>query len=101
MTINSRNKGHAFELKIIDELKEMGYEAKSSRSENRTLDAQGVDIVDNTDYLFQCKKVERLTDLNGILASMPGDAPRVIVHSKNHKPILVTMLWEDFKEKNL
>ncbi len=104
MTINSRNKGHAFELKIAKQLTDIGYQAVTSRSESRSLDNAGVDLVDNTPFYFQMKAVEALRDLNGILARMPTESALgttkmpVVVHKKNNKPPLVTMTWEDFKK---
>ena len=94
--INQRNKGHNYELKIISELKEMGYEAESSRLSNRKLDSQKVDIVTNFPFNIQCKKVERLKDPEGIILSMPKDKPCCIFTKKNHKPDLVILTKEAF-----
>jgi Holliday junction resolvase len=49
--INSRAKGHAYELQIVNRLKELGYDAVTSRSESKRMDDLGVDIIDNTRFL--------------------------------------------------
>lgn len=97
--INGRSKGHAFERKIVKELRDLGYEAVTSRSENRALDDQGVDIVDNTPYFIQCKAVENLHGLSNVLKKMPDGKPPVIVHKRNNQPVMVYQYWTDFKLK--
>ena len=94
----SRQKGHAFELRIVHELREMGFDAVSSRSESKNLDDKGVDIVDNSPFYFQCKAVERLNGYHEILRGMPADKVRAILHKRNNKGVIVTLYWEDFKE---
>ena len=42
----SRTKGNAFELKIVNDLKEIGYDVCSSRSESKNLDDKKIDIFD-------------------------------------------------------
>ena len=101
MPINSRAKGHQFEIRIAQELREMGYDCVTSRSESRRLDDAGVDLVDDTPFYFQLKRTERLVDLNGTLASMPKEKTPVVLHKKSRKPALVTMSWEDFKRLHL
>ena len=96
--INSRAKGHQFERKIAEELREMGYDAVTSRSESRRLDDAGVDLVDDTAFYFQLKRVEALRPVDDILASMPADKTRVVLHKRSHKQAVVSMSWEDFKK---
>jgi len=104
MMINSRTKGHQFEVVIALQLRDLGYQCVTARSESKSLDDQGVDLVDNTPFHIQLKRVERLIRLNEVLARMPRESPAgipkipVVVHKKNHKPTLVTMSWEDFKD---
>ena len=96
--INGKQKGNAYELKIVCELKEMGFEAESSRNASRKMDALGVDIVTNFPFHIQCKRVERLFNPEGILTNMPNDKKRVIFTKKNRKPELVIMFKRDFYE---
>lgn len=55
----SRNKGHGFELQILHELTDMGYEGLyTSRSESRRLDDAKIDLADTKnvlDFYVQCK----------------------------------------------
>ena len=55
--MSNRNKqaGGRWELDVIKDLKEMGYEAVSSRSESRNAEARGIDIITNFPYNIQCK----------------------------------------------
>jgi len=50
----NRNKqaGNKFELDIVHVLKEMGYDAVSSRQESRSADARGIDII-SKEYPYQ------------------------------------------------
>lgn len=48
----SKRKGNGFELEIVHKLREIGYEGcVSSRSQNKALDADKVDICDMNDEL--------------------------------------------------
>jgi hypothetical protein len=95
--INSRQKGHAFELWFCKRLRELGFEAVTSRSESRRLDALKVDTVDNTPYYWQLKRLEKLGQVDTLLQSMPDNKPRVVLSKRSHKPAVVHMLYEDFE----
>ncbi len=96
--INSRAKGHAYELQIVNRLKELGYDAVTSRSESKRMDDLGVDIIDNTDFYIQCKAVEKLKpSLHDILARMPTDKVPVVYHKRNNKGSTVTLKANDFE----
>jgi len=96
--INARAKGNTYELQIIKRLKNLGYEAVSSRSINKMLDNQGVDIVDNTKFYIQCKAQERLKPSpHDILARMPTDKIPVLYHKKNNQGTIVSLKLEDFE----
>ena len=96
--INSRAKGHAYELQIVNRLKELGYDAVTSRSESKRMDDLGVDIIDNTDFYIQCKAVEKLKpSLHDILARMPTDKVPVVYHKRNNKGSIVSLKQEDFE----
>ena len=96
--INSRAKGHAYELQIVNRLKELGYDAVTSRSESKRMDDLGVDIIDNTDFYIQCKAVEKLKpSLHDILARMPTDKVPVVYHKRNNKSTVVSLKLKDFE----
>ena len=65
MALNARNKGHAYERKIVNELKEylLFVNALSSRSESKNLDDKGVDIAYTDPFYIQCKAVEKLGNI--------------------------------------
>ena len=96
--INGRNKGHAFEVKIMNELKALGYECLTSRNESKRLDDAGVDLVDSTPFYYQLKKTERLPNLHQVIKDMPDAKVRTILHAKNNQEPLITLRWEDFKK---
>ena len=99
MTINSRQKGVQFEIKIINELKEIGYKAVSSRAESKNMDDKGVDIIDNTEYYFQCKAVEQMKQsYHDILKGMPKEKVPIVLHKRNNKGTVAVMDWEVFKK---
>jgi hypothetical protein len=95
---NARKKGNGYELQIINELKELGYDAVSSRSESKRMDDKGVDIIDNTDFYFQCKANERLSmPVHEILRSMPREKIPVVLHKRNNKGTVAVIEWDLFK----
>jgi len=60
--MNSRNKGHRFERKIAQDLRELGFtECKTSRAVSKLLDDCGIDLaitgllVESVPFLIQCK----------------------------------------------
>jgi Holliday junction resolvase len=97
--INSRAKGHAYELQIVNRLKELGYDAVTSRSESKNMDNLGVDIIDNTDFYIQCKAVEKLKpSLHDILKRMPTEKIPVVFHKRNNKGTIVALSLEHFEQ---
>ena len=61
MAINPRVKGHAFELKIRDWFRELGWiKSVSSRSESKNKDDQGIDLCYTDPFNIQGKDVEKL-----------------------------------------
>lgn len=57
---NQRRKGHDYERKICRQLKEMGYDAVTTRQESHSLDAAGVDILlRDAEYHVQCKSTSQ------------------------------------------
>ena len=83
----SRNKGNAYELKIIKELTELGWKGlKSSRSESKSLDNDKIDIAETEDHLpfyVQCKKTKNCPSISDIIKACPRkDRPLVIIWNK-------------------
>lgn len=86
----SKQKGNRYELKIIKELSELGYDGlKSSRSESRSLDNDKIDIAQDRDaenelpFYVQCKCTKVTPNVQGILEACPRkDKPLVIIWNK-------------------
>ena len=94
----NRDKGHRFERRIINELKEFGYQAVSSRSESKSMDDKGVDIISDFPFYIQCKNTMRMPEPWKIFDKMPKEKPPLIVWTKNHKEDLVIIRKTDFYE---
>ena len=101
MALNARNKGHAYERKIVNELKEylLFPNAVSSRSESKNLDDKGVDIAYTDPFYIQCKAVEKLGNIHKVLSNMPNESKyNVVFHKRNKQGETVTMWKDDFYE---
>lgn len=104
--INSRQKGHGYERKIVLELKELwGPDIWTSRNMSRQMDNWGVDIV-GTDvpYHIQCKAVEGNIKYHNLIkgiSDLLSDKPPIIFHkrkktAKSEAGELVIMTKEEF-----
>lgn len=83
----SKRKGNAYELKIIHELTDLGFEGLvSSRSESKNLDNAKIDIADPMnilDFYGQCKRTKNTPNIESISEACPyKDKPMVIFWSK-------------------
>lgn len=83
----SKRKGNSYELKIIHELTELGFDGlKSSRSESKNLDNAKIDIADTEnvlDFYVQCKKTQNTPNIESITEACPlKDKPLVIFWHK-------------------
>lgn len=83
----SKRKGNAYELKIIHELTDLGYEGLvSSRSESKRLDDAKIDIADTLgvlDFYAQCKRTKNTPNIETITeACLYKDKPLIIFWSK-------------------
>ena len=94
---NSRQKGARFERTLAKKLREYGYDARRGQQycgSNGDADVVGLDGIH-----IEAKAVEHLNLYAAIEQSIndkrEGETP-VVVHKKNNKPILVTMLFEDW-----
>ena len=94
--INSRAKGNQYEVKVMNELIELGFNCLTSRNESKRLDDAGVDLVTNFPFHLQLKRTEQLRDPEGVLDSMPRDKPRAILHKKNRKQEIIILEKNEF-----
>ena len=87
MANRNRTAGHAYELQIVNELKEMGYDAVTSRAESRNLDNKGVDIVTDFPFHIQCKNSANNPDYHKLHESdlLPEDKPFAVFHKKTER----------------
>ena len=96
--INSKNKGVKFELQVIKKLKEVlkTDNIKSTRSQNRQLDSEKVDICGDVPFNFQCKATESLPQVHKIFDEINRDKPPIIIWKKNNKRQIVIMEADTF-----
>lgn len=87
---NNRTAGNNYERQIVNELKELGFDAVTARAESRNMDAKKVDVFGkNLPIHIQCKnskdnfKVSAYFEENEDI--FPGDKPVVIFHKKTKK----------------
>lgn len=103
MPINSRQKGARFERECASKFKAWGYAAfRTAQFCGKTgecADVEGVPYIH-----IECKHAERM-ELYKWMAQAIRDSnaskekkPPVVIHKANNKPVLVTMLWEDWIE---
>lgn len=85
--MNNRNRsaGNNFERTIVNELKEFGYNVKTSRAESRNMDALKVDIIGDFPFHIQCKNSKNKPDYHTLLNEMPKDKCPIIFHRQTHK----------------
>jgi hypothetical protein len=89
---NVRNKGHRYELQIVKELEEVGYDKLSStRAESRNLDNAGVDITSTIesekklDFHPQCKSLSTRVAYELLFGTFRLKLPLVIFHKFTKK----------------
>ena len=82
---NNKKAGNRYELENIHLLKDLGFYAKSTREESRSLDAQKVDIVTDAPFYFQCKLTQNMPNLKENFSAMPKDKTPVLIHGKTEK----------------
>ena len=93
-----KSKGNRYELKIIKELTELGYDGlKSSRSESKALDNDKIDIAQDPDaknklsFYAQCKCTKATPNIEGIIDSCP----------RKNKPLIIFWNKQVNKEVNM
>lgn len=85
----SRSKGHGFELQVIHELTDLGFQGLvSSRSESKNLDDAKIDIAETIDKLpcyIQCKATVNTPNIEEISDSCKRkDRPLVVMWKKQN-----------------
>lgn len=91
MGSRNRQAGNRFECDIVKELKQMGYEVVTSRSESRSMDNKKVDVFSPLGthpdrvfpYYVQAKFTASNPSYSSLLETMPGDRPGVVFHRKS------------------
>jgi len=98
---SARLKGHRFELDIVQFLKDLGYDAVTSRMESKSMDDKGCDIIDNSPFSIQCKAVERFSmPVHDLIKGMAenGLPNPIVMHKRSHKGVVVSMDLELFEK---
>lgn len=82
----SKRKGNSYELKIIKELTNLGFDGlKSSRSESRSLDNDKIDIAQDRDaikelpFYVQCKCTKVTPSISEIIKSCPRKNKHLVI----------------------
>ena len=94
----SREKGKRFERQVAHLFQDAGFDAR--RAQQFCGKAGDADVViEGINLHCECKNVERLNIDNAMEQSVrdarEGEIP-IVVHKKSRKPVLVTMLWDDW-----
>ena len=73
--MSNRNKqaGSKWELDIVHTLKDMGYEAVTSRQESRSADARGIDIISDYPYNIQAKCMKNQPNFHTLLTETDAE----------------------------
>jgi hypothetical protein len=94
MSINSRNKGKAYELKLLNELRSFYPEVLTSRNASKLTDDLGVDFVNTGNFAIQAKALERTPPYHDMLQDIEKNFPKkiaLIIHSRNYKKDIAVM----------
>lgn len=82
----NRQRGHDFERKIAQELRDLGFSVVTSRSESKSMDDKKVDLIDTENKLpcnLQLKATIKTPDYFGISKECPlKDKPFVVLWNK-------------------
>lgn len=106
---NSRRRGHDYERLIAKELKEMGFDVVTARSESRNMDNKGIDIFGNIPFHIQCKLSKDRPNYHNLITSplLQDEVKSLVVFhklaTKSHKRFMtqgeyVTMTKKQFYE---
>lgn len=94
---SAKNKGNSYELKIVKEFKELGWEeAKTSRLVSKLHDNLGIDIMFTDPFSIQCKAIESAIQHINILENMPKDEKINCVFHKRDRKEVVILFKKDF-----
>jgi hypothetical protein len=99
MANSNRDKGHAYERKIMNELKHLFPDVKTSRNESKLLDDLKVDLAFTDPYCIQCKATERTAPYGMILKDIQKAFPKkipVILHKRNYQMEVAVISKYDF-----
>jgi hypothetical protein len=107
----NRDKGHRFERKVVNDLKDVGFDyAKTTRAESKTLDDSGIDIA-NVPFNIQAKsgyeknRPNFITLRNKCILKLKENYPPenpvhenpfVLIHKTKGADITVTIDYEYF-----
>lgn len=89
MANRNRTAGNNYERLVVNELKDLGYDVATARSESRNADNAGIDIVGNFPYHIQCKVYQNYPKLHELINNdRPErfqDKPIIVFHKKVKK----------------
>jgi hypothetical protein len=90
--MRNRTEGHNWERKCVKLLKHIFPFIVTSRSESKSRDDMGIDLINLQEYVngplpleFQCKSTAKHVKYKNIFDKMPGIFPKVILHKLTEK----------------
>lgn len=98
--VNARNVGHAYERKLAQEFRELGFKKTiTSRYGSRFMDDQCVDLMYTQPFNIQAKRYNSAPSYFKWLNEMPKDENyNVVIHKKPNVGEVVVMSKDDFYE---
>jgi hypothetical protein len=93
----NRTKGHNFERKLAKELREIGFNCRTSRYSSRETDDKCVDFVGTNPLSIQAKNTTNQPNFRKELDKMPKDENyNLVFHHTNRKDDIVVLYKDDF-----
>jgi len=102
---SAKSKGRSFEKDILKDI-QLSFGLSDSDISQVAASVNGVDIKLLSDKAYtkfpfsvECKRQEKLNIYDAVEQSIKNKLDNtypLVVHKKNHKPTLVTLLWSDF-----
>src|SRR3990167_5652302 len=100
----SRTKGHAFERKISQEMRDLGFRdcvtVRESRLGNWSRTDDGRDIVGTPGFAIQVKNRRdycSVSTIEEIVVYPKENEKRIVIAKANHKEVMAIIPWEDLK----
>jgi len=98
MANRNRTAGNNYERLIVNDLKDIGYDVVTARSESRNADNAGIDILGNFPFYIQCKVYQNYPKLNELINNNRPERfqdKSIVVFHKKVKKAKTRFITED------